>query len=165
MPALRFFFSKAYLLPLRTENQHHDARVFGHVDFYANGYTSRYDLSFWMECFQKGLYFPTFADATERYRLENDVYLGLWRAANRDPVGYGEGKYKKLCRTLIDRIDPQTDKECLYIAELYRNLGDFDASLGALRFIKDRRRWRFHSYAIERTAEIGYARTVKLNII
>ncbi len=166
-PHCKQFFAKKYLLPIGVvdEDSLPPHTPCGSVDYLSNGIPSRYSIRFWREALKKGLYFPPVADEAERNRLQNDAYLGLWRAANRDLAEYGEERYGRLCRALIERLSPETDKERLCIAELYRNLGDFDASLGALRFVRERRRWCFHVYAIERTALVGYKQTVKLNIL
>ena len=161
-PRCKSFFAKRHLV-LCEEIE--DTPVSGSVDYRLNGTESRYELSFWEEARQKGLFLPPHITEAEKESFSSDVLLGLWRAANRQRRDFGEGKYRELCHSLLTRIKPLDTERRLHIAELYRNLGDFDAALSVLGLAPKDHRHIFRAYAIERTAKIGYRETVKLKIM
>lgn len=159
-PCCHAYFAKKQLLPLEAPLDFDEPC--GSLD---SGNENRYSIPFWESVLAQGLFFPDNVGIKERNETLLKARLSLWQAANRGRAGFGEGKYQRLCRTLLCEIAPERDADRLTVAELYRNLGDFDAALGALRFVREKRKHALRYRAIERAALDGCKETVKINII
>lgn len=158
-PCCHAYFAKKHLLPLEAPLDSDEPC--GSLD---RDREKRYSIPFWESVLARGLFFPDTVDMKERRETLLKARISLWQAANRNRVGFGEGKYQRLCRALLCEIAPERDTDRLTVAELYRNLGDFDAALGALLFVREKRKHAPRFSAIERAALGGHKETVKLNI-
>ena len=165
-PRCHAYFSLSHLVRLSSPPKPAAGECYGFVDYYRNGCESRYHVPFWHEAVAGGLFFPPSVDEDAREEEELDARLWLWHALNRhrdehDEV-FDESYYCATCRMLIDRIEATNDKHRLILAELYRNLGEFSASLDMLHSVEDPQKHEALLQAIRRAAEEGNDRTVKL---
>lgn len=123
-----------------------------------------YKSSFWREAIQKGLYFPKGIDFNTKEVDIRDLYLSLWRAYNREKTIpqemypeeiISEKDYVIFCKTLAQKIKLNSDDDKIIVAELYRNIGDFEKSVSILNSITDRYKFRDKINTIEKNAILG----------
>ncbi|MDR2870282.1 MAG: hypothetical protein LBV04_07525 [Deferribacteraceae bacterium] len=67
----------------------------------------------------------------DRSRRKKDLYV----------TEYDNAIYEQNCHSLIGLLDKSDETEEIMIAELFRNLGDFDACLKILENLKDKYTW------------------------
>ena len=136
-PRCNQYFAKEYLFPIPhpvTADEipkeildrpwRNEGSNFGYVD----GAYSENSLVFWENVVQKGLYFPMTAYKWDREAYTTRAYKELWYRYNRHRDEISEEIYSAHCRRLIDMLNERHEDALLPLAELYRNLGDFEKS-------------------------------------
>ena len=96
-------------------------------------------LSFLEKASYKGLYFPIRVSEESRRSCEFRLKRSLWWEYNRAREEVEDFVYDALCNDLIDMLKkwPRLDKYAeLTLAELYRNIADFDSSLEHLKNVE-----------------------------
>lgn len=105
---------------------------YGHLDSFCGG-----GKGFYEKALEQGLYFPIMVKDNEKIYYKRLLYRELWHEYNRCRNQMDEAVYLKHCRELIEMIkDIKVDAYKLSLAELYRNVGDFEKCLAVLDGIK-----------------------------
>jgi hypothetical protein len=107
---------------------------FGHFDSAFGEEESK--MEFIEKAIEKGLYFPVTVGEKEKEKFRISLYKDLWHEYNMHREKRSNETYKKLCSDLIAIIESQTEillnTNKLILAELYRNIGDFEKCLAIL---------------------------------
>ena len=96
-------------------------------------------MSFLEKAYDEGLYFPKKVSEQSRRSCEFRLKRSLWWEYNRAREEVEDVVYDALCNDLIDMLKkwPRLDEYAeLTLAELYRNIADFDSSLEHLKNVK-----------------------------
>lgn len=83
---------------------------------------------------------PTFDDYQEKIKLglggELTNRLGLWRYGNIISKEFNSEQYRENCKRLIEMVEHiEMDDFKLILAELYRNIGEFDKCLSIINLL------------------------------
>ncbi len=142
-PRCKQYFAKEYLFPLpyavkpqdvpkalldrpwRDEGKH-----FGHID--SDCTDGEYGRKLWENVLRQGLYFPITAYSWDRKEYNIRAHKELWYQYNQNREEVSEETYLAHCRTLLGMLDERHTDTCLTLAELYRNIGDFEKSAALL---------------------------------
>ena len=116
----------------------------------SSGYV--YDLFFWQDAIDKKLFYPKSASKRDQNFYNMQLHLELWRYFNwilediikgnsytQEQKEYLQENYIDSCKIFISKIEPYNDNNKLILAELYRNIGDFENSLKSLDLIEDKK--------------------------
>ena len=115
------------------ENNREDEELYGRLDRTLDENESAVD--FLEQAVKAGLYFPITASREKREGLNIKLHMTLWQESNfaRDEVS--DEKYTDFCKSLIKLLISTKlfvfEKE-LTLAELYRNIGDFEEAMRQL---------------------------------
>ena len=120
----------------------------------------------WEGVLKEGLFFPDNVwQDFEKEEFITQARKELWIRYNRFREDVSDERYEALCRTLIEKLchsfRPQ-DEKLLTLAELYRNVGDFDECLSTLEKISEKSRLQDYVDCIRREALAKNTRTVEL---
>ena len=142
-PECKQFFSKkhlfhfpisrnvAFLLQLSEANgnsERRNKRRYGNFDFCLND--GECMLEFLEKAKEEGIYFPITVGEEERSQVYIALYRDLWWHYNYIGGLYEDKKYVDHCQKLIDMLlsHEMTEETRLIVAELYRNIGEFEES-------------------------------------
>lgn len=100
------------------------------------------DVELWKDVIKQGLYFPVLVQELEKTSYDRLIYTALWRSYNHDEKRDKGAEYTEVCKKLIKLLHGKTDEEKILLAELYRNIGEFDESQKYLDDVNDTERYR-----------------------
>lgn len=118
-----------YLSP-RTKRKLENDELFGRVDDYLEKDETK--LEFIEKAIEQGLYFPVTVSESRKKELKTHLLKDLWHQYNMQSEATSNAAYKKLCFDIINSIEDKaapTNEEFLTLAELYRNVGEFEKCL------------------------------------
>lgn len=174
-PKCNQFFAKEYLFRLpksisifptennlsywakkELENNEH----FGRVDGYFGDDEPK--VKFIENAIAQGLYFPVLVSEHRKKELNIQLYKDLWWEYNRKRSAQSNDTYTELCYKLISMISPKNDEDRLTLAELYRNVGDFEKCLATLEIIVQSKKYDAFIECIRAEALQKNTNTVKI---
>ena len=136
----------------------------GHVDDHFRSDAA--EAAFLEEALAKGLYYPERAPEwlKEDYnkRKRKSILQDLWHCYNRDRTICSKEKYEKLCKQYISFLHEYDDKERLCLAELYRNIGEFEKSKDLLQGFRSPEKYKDYIDCILKEIEKKNTYTVAL---
>ena len=120
-------------------------------------------VSFLEKAMKQGLYFPITVGEHQRKKETTELGVTLWWEYNRRQVDCDDEKYPELCKWLISRWDDsERVVDSLTMAELYRNIGDFEQSKVWLDKTEDLKENLPYIECIRKQLEIGNRKPVTL---
>ena len=111
-----------------TDGEKRNRMIYGSLDYTLGDGESAID--FLEEAIECGLYFPVSVNEYEKRALSIDLLKTLWWEYNKKRIMINREKYNRLCENLA-KILEGADGFCerdLMLAELYRNIGNFEES-------------------------------------
>ena len=123
-------------------------------------------IDFLEQSIEQGLYFPVNVNDGEKEELNILLHQDLWWAYNFDIDKVSNEKYDALCKKLIELLIGANvvihEKE-LMLAELYRNIGDFEESRKHLDAVIVNQNTQDYVYCIKEQIEQKNTRTVQVD--
>ena len=164
-PRCKQYFSKEYLfkLPKNIQVFPEDSNIpycikkvlendnlFGHFERYFDDSESKRE--FIEKAIMQGMYFPIGVSEDRKKELEVRLYKDLWHEYNMNHFVVSETDYFEICHRLLDMIVVRSTEDKLTVAELYRNIGDFEKCLATLKTIMPNRKYNMFTKCIQAEA-------------
>lgn len=68
--------------------------------------------------------------------------LNIWQLSNKDSMEFNTESYIENCKKLIEKLKNTNEEDFkITLAELYRNIGEFDKCLSVINFLSDKYDW------------------------
>ena len=170
-PRCNQYFAKEYLFPLPQPIAAKDVpqelldrpwrgegKSFGHIDFDCTD--GEYGRQLWENVVRQGLYFPVNAYSWDRKEYNIRAHKELWYQYNQNREEVSEETYLAHCRTLLGMLDERHTDTRLTLAELYRNIGDFEKCVALLESIAVSQKEEALFACIKAEMQKGNTRTV-----
>lgn len=136
-----------------TRKRLESSKLFGRSDRYFTEEETKMD--FIEKAIEQGLYYPVLVSEDEKNQSKLNLLKDLWHEYNMHREARSDEAYEKLCRDIIEILESKTaltDEEKLTLAELYRNVGEFEICLIMLGGIVNNDKISIYTDAIRREA-------------
>ena len=145
-PRCKQYFAKKHLFKLpkpvmpreihswRDKSPGYDLKEqYGDIDYI---YSDKKDVDLWEEVICQGIYFPITVREWDKKEYEALAYIALWRSYNHSEEKNDE-RYIEVCKKITELLWVRNDEQKLILAEVYRNIGEFEESLKYLDSVSD----------------------------
>lgn len=130
--------------------------------YYDHLYSEVKGVELWKDVIKQGLYFPVLVREWEKTSYDSLMYIALWRSYNHDEEREKGAEYAEACKKLTKLLYGKTDEEKILLAELYRNIGEFEESRKYLDDVNDTERYRDVINCIRNQNEKRNTKTVRV---
>lgn len=117
-------------LPYKAKKLLENTEQFGRLDGYFSDEETKMD--FIEKAIAQGQYYPINVHESEKAQFKLRLHKDLWHEYNMNRDKRSDEVYIKLCRDIIDMMEDKTMltyEDRLTLAELYRNVGEFERCL------------------------------------
>ena len=147
-------------LPRRKDNDRENQELYGNYEYsLRNGESA---VEFLEQAIEQGLYFPVNVRENEKEEANIMLHRTLWWIYNLHIDEISDEKYVALCNKLIEMLIGTKifihEKE-LMLAELYRNIGNFEESLKYLETVIVNQDTQAHVDCIREQIKLGNRKT------
>ena len=125
-------------------------------------YSEEKGVELWEDVIKQGLYFPVLVREWEKRECDQLMYISLWRSYNHDEKREKGAAYTEVCKKLIELLHGKNDEEKILLAELYRNIGEFEESQKYLDGVNNTERYRDVINCIRNQNEKKNTKTVRV---
>ena len=125
-------------------------------------YSEEKGVELWEDVIKQGLYFPVLVREWEKRECDQLMYISLWRSYNHDEKREKGAAYTEVCKKLIELLHGKNDEEKILLAELYRNIGEFEESQKYLDGVNNTERYKEVINCIRNQNEKKNTKTVRV---
>ena len=135
-------------------------RMYGNVDCSLD--KDETSIEFFEKALEEKLYFPPDISDSEKQEINIELHKALWWEYNKNRQACDDQKYMNLCKKIIELLAnrSENDEVLLTVAELYRNIGDFEQSTAVLKCVSLNSKTQSFVKCIEQQNKLRKEKTV-----
>ena len=136
------------------------SRMYGNVDCSLD--KDETSIEFFEKALEEKLYFPPDISDSEKQEINIELHKALWWEYNKNRQACDDQKYMNLCKKIIELLAnrSENDEVLLTVAELYRNIGDFEQSTAVLKCVSLNSKTQSFVKCIEQQNKLRKEKTV-----